>query len=123
MREEPRASQNLQPDPREPLNNTHSHQSADLEGTITHSDLISGLVTEPYTGKLQQEGPEPAEQDLIRCHSANAGTYLALALVAAGSRLGIVAVLCAAGTLSERFIRSRMLRRQRRGLGLGLGRL
>lgn len=32
MREKPRASQNLQPDPLEPLNNTYSHQSADLEG-------------------------------------------------------------------------------------------
>ena len=31
-------------------------------GTITHSDLISGLVTEPHTGKLQQEGLEPTEQ-------------------------------------------------------------
>lgn len=45
-------------------------------GTITHSDLISGLVTEPYTGKLQQEGPEPAEQDLIRCYWGQRSEYL-----------------------------------------------
>lgn len=40
-------------------------------------------------------------------------TYLALVLLAAGSRFGIVAVL-GAGTLAGRIIRSRMLRRRRR---------
>ena len=45
-------------------------------GTITHSDLISGLVTEPHTGKLQQEGPEPTEQDLVRCYWGQRSEYL-----------------------------------------------